>query len=136
MEGGLRVWVNGAFDVLHIGHIQLLKRAKEFGSVRVGVDSDARVAELKGDSRPFNKLSDRIDFLKSIRYVDEIVSYDSEEELTNQIKLYEPDIMVIGSDYMGKRIVGAEYITQIVFFDRIEHKSTTSILGYEAGGNR
>jgi D-beta-D-heptose 7-phosphate kinase/D-beta-D-heptose 1-phosphate adenosyltransferase len=127
----MRVWVNGAFDVLHIGHLNLLKHASTIGSVRVGIDTDDRIKELKGSNRPFNCFKNRMEFLKSLRFVDDVVGFGSEEELINQIKEYQPDVMVIGSDYKDKRIIGIEYVKEVSFFDRISNVSTTSILEYE-----
>jgi D-beta-D-heptose 7-phosphate kinase/D-beta-D-heptose 1-phosphate adenosyltransferase len=127
----MRVWVNGAFDVLHIGHLNLLKYASTIGSVRVGIDTDDRIKELKGSNRPFNCFKNRMEFLKSLRFVDDVVGFGSEEELINQIKEYQPDVMVIGSDYKDKRIIGIEYVKEVSFFDRIPNVSTTSILEYE-----
>jgi rfaE bifunctional protein nucleotidyltransferase chain/domain len=127
----MRVWVNGAFDVLHIGHLNLLKHASTIGSVRVGIDTDDRIKELKGSNRPFNCFKNRMEFLKSLRFVDDVVGFGSEEELINQIKEYQPDVMVIGSDYKDKRIIGIEYVKEVSFFDRIPNVSTTSILEYE-----
>ena len=61
-----KVWVNGTFDIVHLGHIQLLKKAAELGDyLFVGVDSDRRVKELKGDDRPINKLVSRITLLEA-----------------------------------------------------------------------
>jgi D-beta-D-heptose 7-phosphate kinase/D-beta-D-heptose 1-phosphate adenosyltransferase len=126
-----KVWVNGAFDVLHIGHIKLLQFASTLGAVRVGIDTDTRIKMLKGENRPFNTLRDRVDFLQSIKYINSVAVFDSEERLIDLIKLYEPDYMVIGSDYKDKRIVGSEHIKEIIFFDRIADKSTTNILQHE-----
>lgn len=123
----MRIWVNGAFDVLHIGHIRLLKHAAAMGHLRVGIDTDERIKELKGPTRPFNSYNIRKEFLESLRFVDEVIGFGSEEELVECIRQYQPDIMVIGSDYKNKRIVGAEYIKKIVYFDRTPH-STTQIL--------
>lgn len=126
-----KVWVNGAFDVLHIGHIKLLEYAKSLGSVRVGLDTDSRIKMLKGENRPVNTLRDRVDFLHAIKHVNSVAVFDTEERLIDLIKLYEPDYMVIGSDYRDKRIIGREYVKEIVFFDRIADKSTTNILQHE-----
>lgn len=124
----MKVWVNGSFDVLHIGHIRLLEHAKSFGDVRVGLDSDERIQQKKGLSRPINNLQDRMDFLLSIRFVNDVVSFGSDDELIDRIKEYEPDIMVIGDDYDYHSIIGVEYIPKIEFFKKIENKSTTLIL--------
>jgi len=70
----MRIWVNGAFDVLHIGHIKLLKHAAAMGYLRVGIDTDDRIKELKGPTRPFNCFKDREEFLLSLRFVDDVVS--------------------------------------------------------------
>jgi rfaE bifunctional protein nucleotidyltransferase chain/domain len=126
----MRIWVNGAFDILHIGHIKLLKHAAAMGHLRVGIDTDDRIKELKGPTRPFNCFKDREEFLLSLRFVDDVVSFGTEEELIDQIKLYQPDIMVIGSDYKNRRIIGAEHVGKIVYFNRLDDISTTSILEY------
>jgi D-beta-D-heptose 7-phosphate kinase/D-beta-D-heptose 1-phosphate adenosyltransferase len=132
----MKVWVNGTFDVLHIGHIKLLEYASMFGTLRVGIDTDERVREKKGDGRPFNTLKDRIEFMYSIKFVDSVVSFDSDETLSNCIKEWGTDILVIGNDYVGKPIIGAEYSDRIVFFNKIKDKSTSSILGYDSNSYR
>lgn len=126
----MKVWVNGTFDVLHIGHIRLLEYANTFGDVRVGLDTDERISILKGHNRPFNCLPFRVEFLNSIKYVNDVVIFDTDEELIKRIKDYSPDIMVIGSDYKNKPIIGSEYVKKIVYFERIEDLSTTNILTY------
>ena len=63
----LRVWVNGTFDVLHRGHIELLEFASSLGLVKVGLDTDERVKQLKGESRPVNTLEDRMFFISKIK---------------------------------------------------------------------
>lgn len=132
-----KVWVNGAFDVLHIGHIRLLEYASKLGSVRVGLDTDNRIKSMKGLERPFNTLKDRADFLRAIKFVNSIAVFDTDERLEDLVKLYRPDYMIIGSDYVGRRIIGVEYAKELVYFTRIENKSTTAILEYEKNiGNR
>ena len=126
-----RIWVNGAFDVLHIGHIKLLKYAAAMGHLRVGIDSDKRIKELKGPDRPFNSYNIRKEFLQSLRFVDEVVGFDSEEELIACIKSYRPDVMIVGSDYKDERVIGSEYAKQVIYFDRIIDVSTTKIFSYE-----
>jgi len=126
-----KIWLNGTFDVLHIGHIRLLEHASKIGIVRVGLDTDKRVKEKKGKERPFNTLTDRIEFISSIRFVDSVVQFGSDDELIQQIKEWEPDVMVIGDDYEYHQIIGVEYIPKIEFFQKIKNISTTKILGDE-----
>lgn len=123
-----RVWVNGTFDVLHIGHIKLLEYASSFGTLRVGIDTDERVREKKGESRPYNSLEDRMGFMRSIRFVDSVVAFDSDESLIEHIKQWRPDIMVIGNDYNYEQIIGVEYVPKIEFFNKISGFSTSNIL--------
>ena len=82
----MKVWVNGTFDVMHVGHIKLLEYANSLGIVRVGLDTDERIKENKGFNRPINSLQDRIDFMESIKYVDSVVSFGSDEELEKSIR--------------------------------------------------
>ena len=124
-----KVWINGCFDIVHRGHIELFKYAKELGDyLVVGIDSDKRVKRLKGDSRPINNQIDRKYFLESIQYIDKVVIFENEHDLTSSIKLYSPDIMVVGSDYKGKKVIGSEYAKELLFFDRIEGYSTTKLV--------
>jgi D-beta-D-heptose 7-phosphate kinase/D-beta-D-heptose 1-phosphate adenosyltransferase len=97
----------------------------------VGIDTDERIKELKGPNRPFNCFRDRKEMLESLRFVDEVVGFGSEQELIDHIKLYQPEVMVIGSDYRDKSIIGAEYVDNIIYFNRLENISTTTILEYE-----
>jgi len=123
------IWVNGCFDVLHRGHIELLEYARSLGNrLVVGIDTDDRVKASKGPFRPFNHLEDRKYFLESIRHVDKVVSYSTEQQLRNHLVENKIDIMVIGSDWRGKKIVGQECCNELIFFDRIGNYSTTKIL--------
>ena len=126
----MKVWVNGTFDVLHLGHISLLEYASSFGNLRVGIDTDKRVKELKGNDRPFNSQEDRKKMLESIRFVKEVVLFDSRDELIECVKGYQPDIMVVGDDYQGEIVFGSEYAKQLIFFKKIPKYSSTKILNY------
>lgn len=126
-----KVWTNGTFDVLHVGHLKLLEYAASFGQLTVGIDSDKRVKELKGLDRPFNNTLDRKYFLESIKFVHNVVVFNSREELINMVKDFEPDYMIIGSDYIDKPVFGSEYAKELLFFDKLEQYSTTTILSYE-----
>ena len=123
------VWVNGCFDILHRGHIELFKYAYSLGDyVVVGIDADNRIKKSKGDSRPFNKEEDRKFMLESIKYIDRVVVFQTSSELRGMINHFKPDIMVVGSDYKGKEVIGSEYAKEVKFFERIGGYSTTKIL--------
>ena len=124
----MRIWVNGCFDVLHIGHIQLLEYAKTLGYVLVGVDSDERVKELKGNDRPVNSLEHRVKMLESLKFVDDVVTFDTDEELNYILYFYQPNVIVIGDEYKTKKIIGSEYANKIEFFEKNIDISTTKIL--------
>lgn len=123
------IWVNGCFDVLHRGHIEMLKYAKSLGDyLIVGIDADWRVSESKGRHRPFNKQQDRKFMLESIKFVDKVVIFETSSELRGMVYHFSPDAMVVGSDWKGKDVVGSEYSKGVKFFDRIGGYSTTKIL--------
>jgi D-beta-D-heptose 7-phosphate kinase/D-beta-D-heptose 1-phosphate adenosyltransferase len=128
MDKPIKVWVNGTFDVLHIGHIKLLEFASQFGEVRVGIDTDERVKQLKGELRPINNIKDRIDFMNSIKYVNSSVDFSTEEELCDRIKEWNTDIIIIGDDYKDKRVIGSNLVKEIIFFDKIDGHSSTKII--------
>lgn len=123
------VWTNGCFDILHRGHIELFKYAKSLGdTLLVGVDSDFKVKQDKGEDRPFNNEEDRIELLNSIRYIDKIFLFNTPEQLDITIKNVQPQVMVIGSDWKGKKVVGESHVEELVYFDRIPKYSTSKIL--------
>ena len=122
------VWVNGCFDVLHRGHIELLKFARgkaEGCEVIVGVDSDERVRKAKGKDRPVNTLEDRLVVLQSLSFVDRVFSFDTDDELVDLLKQHAPKYRVIGSDYKTKPIVGEDYSGEIVYYDLKSGYSST-----------
>jgi len=130
-EPTTRIWLNGTFDVLHAGHIHLFQYAQNIAPnthVCVGVDSDERVAQLKGDGRPINSLYNRTKFLQAIRYIDQVVTFNSDDELRAQIRTYNPHIMVIGDDYRGRTIIGEEFIPRVEYVERYDDLSSTKIL--------
>ena len=125
----MKVWTNGCFDVLHRGHIELFKYAKSLGDeLVVGIDTDEKVKLDKGKNRPINNLQDRMYMLQSIKYIDKVIPFDSTEDLRKTIRWYQPDLMVIGSDWKGKDVIGKEFSDKLVFFDRVGNYSTTKIL--------
>ncbi len=124
-----KVFVNGCFDILHPGHISLMKYAKSLGDfLLVAIDTDTRIATAKGSSRPINNLKSRTVMLESIRYVDKVSSFDSDSALEELVRSFEPDIMVVGSDYRGKRVIGSVYAKEVRYFEKIEGYSTTKTI--------
>jgi len=119
-----RIIVNGTFDILHSGNLALLTYARSLGDhLVVAIDSDRRVKELKGVSRPVNTQAERQELLSNLRSVDEVRIFDSDLELVDIVA--ECAIMVKGSDYRNRPIVGSEVCSSIVFFERIDGFSTT-----------
>jgi D-beta-D-heptose 7-phosphate kinase/D-beta-D-heptose 1-phosphate adenosyltransferase len=126
-----RVWVNGTFDVLHRGHLEMIEFASTFGLLRVGIDYDERVKELKGAERPFNSWENRKYFMSRIRGVNDVVGFGTQEELEKKIEEWNPKYIIVGSDYREKEVIGSQYAENVIFFDKIEGFSTTKILEYE-----
>ena len=124
-----KVFVNGTFDILHPAHIDLLYLASTYGDeFVVAIDSDRRVKEKKGDSRPINNEDTRSKIIFHIKGVDKVFIFDSDEELRDIIKEYEPDVMMVGSDYRDKEVIGSEYAKQLVFFERDTRYSSTKVI--------
>lgn len=118
-----RIFVNGTFDVLHLGHLAMLNFAKSLGDhLTVAIDSDIRIKRLKGPTRPINSYTERKIMLENLKAVDEVKIFDTDEDLINIIKTC--DIMVKGSDYKTLPIIGNEYI-EVVLFERIDGYSST-----------
>ena len=125
----MKIWINGCFDVLHHGHFQLIAHAKSLGDkLTIGIDSDRRVKESKGNDRPFHTEKQRIYNLLQIDGVTDIVVFDSDKELSNLIKKYQPDIFVIGEEYRDKGIIGRKHAKKIEYFPKVEGFSTTGLL--------
>lgn len=124
-----KIFVNGTFDLLHRGHLELLNYAKSLGDLLyVGIDSDLRVKENKGLNRPIYSLENRIFHLQNLKSVDFVFSFSNDIELENLIKNIKPDIMVVGSDWKDKSVIGSYYASELIFFDRIEGYASTSII--------
>jgi D-beta-D-heptose 7-phosphate kinase/D-beta-D-heptose 1-phosphate adenosyltransferase len=123
------VFVNGSFDLLHTGHIDMLFYAKSLGThLHCAIDSDERIQSIKGPDRPINPLHIRKKIMQSLKPVDSVSVFETDCELINTIKSYRPNIMVKGSDWRGKKIIGSEYCDSIVFYERVNDESTTKII--------
>ncbi len=122
------VFANGCFDLIHSGHLQTLEIARSKGDkLVVAVNSDDSVRRLKGDSRPVLTLNDRMKLLAALDCVDFVISFDDDtpESLIQEIR---PNILVKGSDWIGKEVAGANYVDEIFYVPLIEGNSTTSII--------
>ena len=127
------IWSNGCYDILHRGHLDLLRYARSLGDkLVVGIDSDSKVRKSKGEGRPVNNQEDRKFFLESLIYVDEVIIFNTAEELEGRVESIRPKFIVIGSDYKDRKVVGGEHARSgIKFFERIGEYSTTNILNNE-----
>jgi len=123
------VFVNGTFDVLHIGHLELLNYAKSLGDkLFVAIDSDDRVKQLKGPSRPIHDAYQRKVMLLNLKAVDEVEVFNNDEELEMWIKQIKPSIMVVGSDWQHKNVIGSQFAKKLEFFKRIDEYSSTKTI--------
>ncbi len=104
------VFSNGCFDVLHLGHVEYLSKARDLGGILiVGLNTDDSVHRLKGDHRPVNNEEARAVTLAAFSFVDAVVLF-GEDTPHDLIKLIQPDILVKGKDYEGKEIVGSDIV--------------------------
>jgi D-beta-D-heptose 7-phosphate kinase/D-beta-D-heptose 1-phosphate adenosyltransferase len=120
------VFTNGCFDVLHIGHIELLKYCATFGKVIVGLNSDESVRRLKGNSRPFNNQQDRKKLLESIKYVSSVRVFE-EDTPYELIKSIKPDLIVKGGDYKVEQVAGHD-LCEVRIFGTIEGYSSSALI--------
>jgi|TARA_R110000796_G_scaffold58628_9_gene135395 D-beta-D-heptose 7-phosphate kinase/D-beta-D-heptose 1-phosphate adenosyltransferase len=121
------VFVNGTFDVLHMGHLALLNHAKSLGdALVVAIDCDERVKMLKGSTRPINSELERKAMLMNLKAVDVVVIFKDHDNLVKLVQDSQASIIVKGSDHKGKgNVEGQQYVEEVVWFDRIEGFSTT-----------
>ncbi len=132
------VFTNGVFDILHEGHIASLSEAATFGDVLiVGVNADASVKRLKGDSRPVNGEQSRLLLLASLLMTDAVILFEEDTPL-NLITAIMPDVLVKGGDYTLEQIVGAKEVMAnggvVNIVPIVEGFSTTGIIAKMQGG--
>ena len=130
--GNKIVFTNGCFDILRLGHVELLAQCRTWGDyVVVGLNSDASVKRLKGDSRPINDQEARAAVLAALSFVDAVVIFDQDTplELINAVR---PDVLVKGGDYEADKIVGADIVRQgggeVRIVPLVKGQSTSSII--------
>lgn len=134
------VFTNGCFDLLHAGHIDLLKRAKKLGTrLVVGINSDASVRKIKGPDRPFTNQDERAELLSAISVVDEVVIFD-EPTPERLIKDLKPDILVKGGDWKVNEIIGSDFVLasggQVMSLPFLDGYSSTKIVDKIRGTNQ
>jgi D-beta-D-heptose 7-phosphate kinase / D-beta-D-heptose 1-phosphate adenosyltransferase len=122
------IFTNGCFDILHSGHVHYLETAKSYGDVLIlGLNSDKSVTSIKGKGRPINIQLDRAYMLAALEAVDYVVVFD-EDTPYDLIKAVKPDVLVKGSDYEGKKVVGQDIADELKLVQFVDGKSTTKTI--------
>lgn len=122
------VFTNGCFDIIHRGHVEYLKKAKELGDLLIlGLNSDLSVKRLKGENRPINKEKDRAIVLAALECIDYITIFEEDTPL-ELIKIVKPDILAKGGDYKIENIAGREYAKETILIDFLDGYSTSNII--------
>lgn len=126
------VFTNGCFDILHLGHVDYLIKARKLGdTLIVGINSDSSVKKLKGETRPVNNEQARVLLLASLEFVDFVIIFNEETPL-ELIKSINPDVLVKGGDYTVETVVGADYVLnyggKVEIIPFLEGFSTTQII--------
>lgn len=122
-----KVWVNGCFDIIHSGHLYLFSLAKSLGEVHVGIDTDGRIKKAKGEFRPIFSTNERLLLLASLKFIDHVYTFGTDEELAECVANVCPDFMLVGEEYKGKMVIGCEFAKEIIFVPKVGNFSTTDI---------
>lgn len=123
------VFTNGVFDLVHNGHIHLLREARALGDrLVVGLNSDASVRRLKGQNRPVNCEQDRAEVLRAIRYVDAVEIFDTEADLERLVERIRPSVLAKGADYRGLAVTGTYFAGRVEFIELLPGHSTTATI--------
>ena len=116
------------FDLLHAGHILMLQDAKrQCDKLIVGLQTDPTIDRPDTKNKPIQSLEERKIQLEAIKYVDEVFIYDTEEELYKKLLFINPDIRILGSDYIGKSFTGDDLDIEIYYHERNHNYSTTNL---------
>ena len=125
------IFTNGCFDILHSGHLKLLREAKLEGDILVvGLNSDRSVKNLKGKSRPINSIKDRAELISALHFVDCVVEFD-EDTPTDLIKTIRPNVLVKGTDYKLSEVIGQNLLHStgyVKLVDIIAGHSTSDVI--------
>lgn len=122
------IFTNGCFDLLHEGHLHLLKAAKKLGdTLIVAVNTDDSIKRLKGKSRPIDSLETRLNNLSKLKEVDFVIPF-SEDTPLHLIQKIQPNILVKGGDYKKEEIVGNNIVQEVVIIPLLDGYSTTKII--------
>jgi len=131
-KGMTLVFTNGCFDILHVGHVDYLEKARKEGDkLIIGLNTDASVQEIKGPGRPINAEGSRARLLAALAFVDLVIPFEESTPL-ELIRAVRPDILVKGNDYEIKNIVGAKFVMEnggkVITLDLIQGVSTSNII--------
>ncbi len=132
-KGGEKVvFTNGCFDIIHLGHVDYLEKARELGTkLIIGLNTDASIRRIKGPQRPVQDERSRSRILASFAFTDAVILFD-EDTPYNLIKALKPDILVKGNDYAPQNIIGADIVNgyggDVITIELITGYSTSEII--------
>lgn len=127
-QGKTIAFTNGCFDLMHMGHVAYLQKAKQDSRVLVvGLNSDASIARIKGSSRPICPMKSRAAVLAALTCVDYVVVFN-EDTPYNLIKAVKPDVLIKGADYKGKEVVGSDIAKKVELLPFVKGFSTSDII--------
>ena len=121
------VFTNGVFDILHNGHLKILKFSKSLGNKLIlGINSDLSVKKNKGKNRPYNPLNRRIKKLKKLNLIDKIITFKEKTPL-KLIKKIKPDVIIKGNDYSFSNVSGNK-ISNVILYEKKNNLSSTKFI--------
>jgi len=131
-QGKKIVFTNGCFDILHVGHIRYLRKAKSLGNILIiGMNTDRSVKTIKGDKRPIVPEKERAEVLSALEFVDYVIFFDEPDPL-DLIAALKPDVLVKGADWTKDRIIGREVVEnrggRVVRIPTVPGASTTGLI--------